>query len=117
MRAFQNGIHAQKQFLHAERFGDVIVAPALETRDGILLHAFRREENNGRLLVTLANVLGQGKAILQGHHHIQDQQVVLAFGIRIPPLLAIGAVIHRVAFGHQVLGQEVSQIGVILTEQ
>ena len=91
----QVGGNPGTQLGHAERLGQVIVRTKTETgQHGRLIGAGRQKQN--RRVRLGANAAADGKAVLAGHHHIQ-QDAVCPAAERIGQLCAGGARFYGVA--------------------
>ena len=91
----QVGGNPGTQLGHAERLGQVIVRTKTETCQHRRLIGAGRQKQNRRVRLG-ANAAADGKAVLTGHHHIQ-QDAVRPAAERIGQLRAGGAGLYGVA--------------------
>ena len=72
--AAQDGVDAQRQLRRLERLGHVIVGADGEAADAVFRHAARGQQHD-RHFRGLAHAFGQREAVLDRHHHVEDEQV------------------------------------------
>ena len=108
----QVGGNPRTQLGHAERLGQVIVRTKTETGQHRRLIGAGRQEQNRRVRLG-ANAAADGKAVLAGHHHIQ-QDAVRPAAERIGQLRAGGAGFYGVAVTLQRGFQQCAEVVVIV---
>ena len=108
----QVGGNPRTQLGHAERLGQVIVRTKTETGQHRRFIGAGRQKQNRRVRLG-ANAAADGKAVLTGHHHIQ-QDAVCPAAERIGQLCAGGAGLHRMAVALQRGFQQCAEVVVII---
>ena len=115
--AAQDGFDAREEHLHAEGLREVVVGAVLEALEHVLVHRLGGEEDQGHVGVDLADVLRQGKAVLLGHHHVQEADVILGFGKALQTCFAIGEEVGGKTFGLEVFAEDHTQVLVVFAEE
>lgn len=116
-RAADGSIDASEEFVHRERFGDIVVGADLETFKDIALERFGRDEDDRDTFVGAAYFLSDGIAILDGHHNIQDAGVDVLVMIHFNSLFAIGGEADGEAFLRKIGTEDSAQVGVVLSNK
>ena len=104
--AAQDGLNAEYEFLHGERFGDIVVGTDFEAFEYVVLQRLGSEEYDGDFGVDRADFLGESETVLLGHHHVKDAQVVLAFQESLVAGFAVGVEVGVESFGLEILAQQ-----------
>ena len=112
--AAQDGLDAHHELLHREGLGDVVVGTNLEALENVLLQGLGGEEDDGHIAVDGADFLCQLVAVLLGHHHVEQADVIFALEESLVTGLSIGKQLGFEALVLEVLTGEGSQILVVL---
>lgn len=87
--ASQQGLDADNEFLHAERFLQIVVAAQLEAFHHVVDGRAGGEEKHGRVGVGTSDAAHHLEAIHAGHHHVGHQHVGLLAGKEVQTLHAV----------------------------
>jgi len=71
----QPNSHTGQKFLESERFGHVVVGPALEPGDGVLDAVASGEDDDRDLIAGVAQLAQHAEAIETGKSYVEDHQV------------------------------------------
>lgn len=115
--AADGGVDASQELFHAEGLGDIVVGTDFKTFEFVAFKALGRKEKDGDALVDAAYFLGHSKAILDGHHDVEDASIHVLFMIDIESSLAIGSQEHGVAFLGEISLKNGTQVGVVFSDQ
>ena len=115
--ATENGVDAEGELFHGEGLGEVVVSTYAEAFEYIFFERFGGEEDDGHFGVGQADLFGQGEAVLLGHHHVEDTEIVFAAEKFAVALFAVVAEHGVVAFGQKIFAEEHAEVLVVLAEE
>ena len=97
-------VHAGNQLCRSKRLGDIVVGAKHQRAHLVHLLTFCREHDDADGGRTLANLLADGKAVLAGHHDVQQADVKIAVVFVEHPqcFVAVGHIDHLIAGAAQV---------------
>jgi hypothetical protein len=78
-RTAEHGFDAGQQLFDAERFDDVIVRSALQSRDAVVLLAPRRQNDDGQCGADFPDSPQNLQSVGSGQHQVQQQQIEVLF--------------------------------------
>src|SRR5579883_560121 len=124
-RCFEPGAAAQEtadardENRELERFRQVVVRSGSEAAQHVLRMAARSEHQGRDELAGAAELLDNGKAVLAGQHHVQNEEIGRLSAIEEAGqgVLAGRRDLHRIAFFFQVVAQAVGQVLLVLHHQ
>ncbi len=114
--AAQQRLDAGLQFAWAERLGDVVVGTEFETDHPIRLVGGRRQHDDGDLGVA-TDLLAEGKAVVAGHHDVQNDQIRAVLGELLAHLVALRCGQYLEACPGQVLVEQLADLLVVIDDQ
>jgi hypothetical protein len=116
-RAAQQRLQTRKQLDHLERLGQVIVGAELQPDDLVDHLAARREHNDRRVNIALAQVAADVEAVFSGQHDVKNNCVERFARRACQPYLAVGRGLDQVAFAAQPIGESHHQARLVFDEQ
>ena len=112
----QQGLDAGQQFRERKRLDQVVVGTVAQTTHAILDLVARREHQH-RHVPGLAQRGQDAETVHAGQHHIQQDQVVLAFDRQVTAIDAVMGHIDHIATLAQALLQVARQLGVVFDDE
>ena len=112
-------VNLDVQFLHVERLGNIGIGTRLQALQFVLHLGLRRQHDDGQLrdLRVLLDALQHGDAVHLGHHHVADDEVVVAVRQQhLQALLAVGGVVELVAVA-QLVDDVVGYLVVVVDDE
>lgn len=109
-------LHAHQELLDTERFGDIIIGPALEALELIFFHGPGGQEENGDHIALLADLFGDGESIFVGHHDVEQAYRELVLVEFVDRGLAIGAEHYLITGVDQIILDDISQGKVVFSQ-
>ena len=111
--AADGGVDASEEFFHAEGLGDVVVGADLETLELVGLEGLGGEEEDGDVFVDAAQFLGDGEAVLDGHHDVEDAGIDAVGLVDVEGLLTVDGEENGIAFLGEVGLEDGTHVGVV----
>ena len=98
MGAFENSLDACQHGVERERLGDVVVSATLESGQLVVVMVAGGEEYDGGVVAFGSEVVGHLKSRHTVHHHVQQYEVEVSFGMRCQQLQRIFGTIGSIHF-------------------
>ena len=109
---------ARHEHVKAERLGDVIVRPCVQTKNSVSVAVLTGQHNNRRFQPATAHQLAQIAAIHIGQTHIQDNRIEVVGVGELHGFRAVFGFADRVFFVKaQLLGEGFAQGGVVINQE
>ena len=114
--AAQQRLDAGLQFARAERLGDVVVGAKFQTDHPVSLVGGGGEHDDGYLGVA-ADLLAEGKAVVAGHHDVQNDEVRAVLGQLLAHLVPFGRGQYLETSPGQVLVEQLADLPIVVDDK
>ena len=114
---FEYGLDAQKEFLHAEGFGDVVVGPNFSTLRSGPLSAISRSGTSAGLLVDAPHLAGEGETVHARHHDIDKAEIITSLPVCRKPFRPIDGQGGVKSVHHQMLLEDETKVRIVFEKE
>ena len=107
--ATQQGFHPNNKFWYGEGLLEIVVGSQVEAGDNVIDRCLGGQEEDGRLLIALADGFHHFEAGHLGHHHVHYEDVRAEVEVPVQAFSAIGSNRHLKVLGLQGIPHDAGQ--------
>jgi hypothetical protein len=89
------GLNPREQLRKGKRFGEVVIAPGLETLDAVIDLTFGAQDNHRRVLLARPKLPDEGQSVELRQHDINDHGIVGFVEGKVQAIFAIWSMVYR----------------------